>query len=124
MGRGGHDPIAIAQRVDGATCFRMTFVGASAIRRRIQIREPDRRVFILSGMRVGIFRRKPLQSESRRHEILFFAAAGVVICFVAAVAIFACQSMSRKSGSRFSEKDMRQNKNLEHIPIRLNRDVL
>ena len=32
--------------------------------------------------------------------------------------------MSWKSGSRFSEKDMRQNKNLEHIPIRLNRDVL
>ena len=32
--------------------------------------------------------------------------------------------MSPKSGSRFSEKDMRQNKNLEHIPSRLNRDVL
>jgi len=33
------------------------------------------------------------------------------------------QSMARKNGSRFSEKDMRQNKNLEHIPIRLDRDV-
>jgi hypothetical protein len=27
-------------------------------------------------------------------------------------------------GSRFSEKDMRQHKNLEHIPIQLNRDLL
>jgi hypothetical protein len=33
-------------------------------------------------------------------------------------------SMFRKSGSRFSEKDMRQLKNLEHIPIQLNRGVL
>jgi hypothetical protein len=32
--------------------------------------------------------------------------------------------MSRKSGTRFSEKDMRQQTNLEHIPIPFNRDVL
>jgi hypothetical protein len=32
--------------------------------------------------------------------------------------------MSRKSGNRFSEKDMRQQRNLEHIAIPLNRDVL
>jgi hypothetical protein len=29
MGRGGHDSIAIAQLADAATCFRMTFAGAS-----------------------------------------------------------------------------------------------
>jgi hypothetical protein len=32
--------------------------------------------------------------------------------------------MSRKSGYRFSEKDMRQCKILEHIPILSQRDVL
>jgi len=31
--------------------------------------------------------------------------------------------MSRKSGYRFSEKDMRQCKNLERIPIPLKRDA-
>jgi hypothetical protein len=32
--------------------------------------------------------------------------------------------VSRKSGNRFSEKDMRQQMNLEHIAIQSNRDVL
>jgi hypothetical protein len=32
--------------------------------------------------------------------------------------------MSRKSGNRFSEKDMRQQMNLEHIPIPQDRDAL
>jgi len=32
--------------------------------------------------------------------------------------------MSRKSGYRFSEKDMRDRKNLERIPVHLNRDAL
>jgi hypothetical protein len=32
--------------------------------------------------------------------------------------------MSRKSGYRFSEKDMRKRKNLERIPIQLKRDAL
>jgi hypothetical protein len=32
--------------------------------------------------------------------------------------------MSRKSGNRFSEKDMRVRENLEHSPIQPNRDVL
>jgi hypothetical protein len=32
--------------------------------------------------------------------------------------------MSRKSGHRFSEKDMRKRKNLERIPVHLNRDAL
>jgi hypothetical protein len=32
--------------------------------------------------------------------------------------------MSRKSGHRFSEKDMRKRKNLERIPIQLKRDAL
>jgi hypothetical protein len=32
--------------------------------------------------------------------------------------------MSRKSGYRFSEKDMRQQKNRERIPIQLDRDAL
>jgi hypothetical protein len=53
------------------------------------VREPGRRKIILSGMRVGIYRRKPLPSESRLHEALSFAAAGVAICFVAAIVIFA-----------------------------------
>jgi hypothetical protein len=34
------------------------------------------------------------------------------------------QRMSRKSGYRFSEKDMRKRKNLERIPIQLKRDAL
>jgi hypothetical protein len=33
-------------------------------------------------------------------------------------------SMSRKSGNRFSEQDMRPHINLEHIAIQLNRDAL
>ena len=32
--------------------------------------------------------------------------------------------MSRKSGDRFSEKDMRQSTNLERIPVQPNRDAL
>jgi hypothetical protein len=32
--------------------------------------------------------------------------------------------MSRKSGHRFSEKDMRKCKNRERIPVQLNRDAL
>src|ERR1700761_846899 len=32
--------------------------------------------------------------------------------------------MSRKSGNRFSEKDMRQQRHLEHFPIPLNREML
>ena len=32
--------------------------------------------------------------------------------------------MSRKSGNRFSEKDMRHSTNLERIPIQPNRDAL
>jgi hypothetical protein len=32
--------------------------------------------------------------------------------------------MSRKSGNRFSEKDMRQQINLEQFPIPLNREML
>jgi hypothetical protein len=32
--------------------------------------------------------------------------------------------MSRKSGYRFSEKDMRQWKNLEHVAVQLKRDAL
>jgi hypothetical protein len=36
----------------------------------------------------------------------------------------ATKSMSQKSGNRFSEKDMRQQKNPEHVTIQLNRDVL
>src|ERR1700744_2303199 len=31
--------------------------------------------------------------------------------------------MSRKSGNRFSEKDMRQQRDLEHFPIPLNREM-
>ena len=33
-------------------------------------------------------------------------------------------AQSRKSGYRFSEKDMRDRKNLERIPVHLNRDAL
>jgi hypothetical protein len=40
-------------------------------------------------MRAGIYRRKLLPSEYRLHETLFFVAAGVAICFIAAVVIFA-----------------------------------
>jgi hypothetical protein len=32
--------------------------------------------------------------------------------------------MSRRSGRRFADKDMRQRVNLEHIPIPQERDVL
>jgi hypothetical protein len=32
--------------------------------------------------------------------------------------------MSRKSGNRFSDKDMRKSRNLERIPVRSNRDAL
>jgi hypothetical protein len=32
--------------------------------------------------------------------------------------------MSRKSGNRFSDKDMRKQEKLERIPIRPNRDAL
>jgi len=32
--------------------------------------------------------------------------------------------MFRKSGYRFSEKDMRKRKNLERIPVHLDRDAL
>jgi hypothetical protein len=32
--------------------------------------------------------------------------------------------MSRKSGNRFSEKDMRQSRKLERMPIQPNRDAL
>ncbi len=32
--------------------------------------------------------------------------------------------MSRKSGYRFSEQDMRQRKKLDRIPVRLNRDAI
>jgi hypothetical protein len=32
--------------------------------------------------------------------------------------------MSRKSGHRFSEKDMRKCKNLESIPVQFNRDAV
>ena len=32
--------------------------------------------------------------------------------------------MSRKSGNRFSEKDMLQQRDLEHFPIPLNREML
>jgi hypothetical protein len=32
--------------------------------------------------------------------------------------------MSRKSGHRFSEKDMRKRKNLERTPVHLNRGAL
>jgi hypothetical protein len=32
--------------------------------------------------------------------------------------------MSRRSGYRFADKDMRQRKNLEHIPVHQDRDVL
>jgi hypothetical protein len=34
------------------------------------------------------------------------------------------QRMSRKSGYRFSEKDMRKRRNLECVPVHLNRDAL
>ena len=40
-------------------------------------------------MRMGIHRRKPLQTESSFDKIPFLAAAGVAICAVAAVAILA-----------------------------------
>jgi len=32
--------------------------------------------------------------------------------------------MSRKSGRRFSENDVRKRKNLEHIPLQAKRDAL
>jgi hypothetical protein len=32
--------------------------------------------------------------------------------------------MSRRSGHRFADKDMRQRMNLDHIPVRRNREVV